>query len=77
VLASLVADVAPAPWRGTAFGVFNLATGAGLLLSSALAGALWDHAGPPAAFWFGAGCAACAALAVLPLPLLLRAPRAA
>lgn len=77
VLASLVADVAPARWRGTAFGVFNLVAGAGLLLSSALAGALWDHAGPPAAFWFGAGCAASAMLATLALPARLRAPRAA
>jgi MFS family permease len=63
IVASLIADVAPAEFRGTAFGVFNLASGLALLLSSAIAGALWDAAGAPATFWFGAVAAGAAALA--------------
>lgn len=63
ILASLVADVAPAAYRGTAFGVFNLVSGGGLLIASAAAGGLWDLQGPPAAFWMGAALASIAALA--------------
>jgi MFS family permease len=63
ILASLVADVAPAAYRGTAFGVFILVSGGGLLIASAAAGGLWDLQGPPAAFFMGAVVAAIAALA--------------
>jgi MFS family permease len=55
LLATLVADTAPAELRGTAFGVFNLLGGLALLAASVLAGALWDAAGPRAAFLAGAG----------------------
>lgn len=68
ILASLIADVAPAAYRGTAFGVFNLLSGAGLLVASGLAGWLWDRHGPPAAFWMGTLVAALAAMATLSLP---------
>jgi len=54
LLATLVADVAPAELRGTAYGMFNLATGIALLFASALAGALWDFVGPQATFLAGA-----------------------
>jgi MFS family permease len=54
ILATLVADVAPVEYRGTAFGVFSLVSGAGLLLASALAGLLWDVLGPAATFIAGA-----------------------
>ncbi|CEJ09993.1 Multidrug resistance protein MdtH [bacterium YEK0313] len=54
LFAALVADTAPAELRGTAFGMFNLVTGGALLLASALAGALWDIAGPQATFLAGA-----------------------
>ena len=54
LLAKLVADAAPEALRGTAFGVFNLASGVGMLLASAIAGALWQFAGPAATFWAGA-----------------------
>ena len=64
-LAALVADTAPEALRGTAFGVFNLATGAALLPASVLAGLLWDMAGPRATFLAGAGLALLAALALL------------
>ena len=68
VLAAMVAQVAPAALRGTAFGLFNLASGVAMLVSSALAGALWTWAGPAATFWTGAffalACAAITRLAV-------------
>jgi MFS family permease len=65
LLAAVVADAAPQRLRGTAFGVFNLATGAALLAASALAGGLWSALGPPATFLAGAGFAAAAALGLL------------
>jgi MFS family permease len=55
LLTTLVADAAPADLRGTAFGLFNLATGVTLLLASFLAGALWTAAGPAMTFAAGAG----------------------
>jgi len=63
VLASLVADTTEPAYRGTAFGVFNLVSGLGLLLASAAAGALWDRAGAGAPFAAGAVLTAVAALA--------------
>jgi MFS family permease len=54
LLATLVAGSAPADLRGTAFGVFNLATGIVLLLASVVAGLLWSHLGPVATFLAGA-----------------------
>ena len=57
LLATLVADTAPADLRGTAFGVFNLASGAALLVASVAAGSLWDAFGPKATFLAGAGSA--------------------
>jgi MFS family permease len=66
LLASLVADTAPAELRGTAFGLFNLVSGLAMLAASILAGALWDIIGPRATFLAGA---AFTALALLALPL--------
>ncbi|MEO6564730.1 MAG: MFS transporter [Casimicrobiaceae bacterium] len=54
LLGALVAKVAPADLRGTAFGLFNLATGLALLTASVLAGWLWDAQGPAFAFYAGA-----------------------
>ena len=54
LLATLVADTAPVELRGTAFGMFNLATGTVLLIASILAGWLWDAFGPTATFLAGA-----------------------
>ncbi len=67
ILASLIADVAPDAYRGTAFGVFNLLSGAGLLLASGGAGWLWDRHGAPAAFWAGAVVAVVGMVAALAL----------
>lgn len=54
LLATLIADTAPAELRGTAFGMFNLITGLALLAASIIAGALWDGFGPQATFLAGA-----------------------
>jgi len=54
LLATMVADTAPADLRGTAFGFFNLLCGVALLIASGLAGLLWDRLGPPAPFCAGA-----------------------
>jgi MFS family permease len=63
ILAAMIADTATAARRGTAFGLFSLASGVATLLASVIAGFLWDRYGAPAAFHTGAGFA-CAALAV-------------
>ncbi len=55
LLAAMIAHTAPAELRGTAFGVFNLASGAALLVASVLAGLLWDQLGAAATFLAGAG----------------------
>ena len=55
LLAAMVADVAPADLRGTAYGFFNLMSGLAMLLASVVAGALWEGFG--AATTFGAGAA--------------------
>jgi MFS family permease len=64
ILASMIADVAPAAYRGTAFGVFNLLSGAGLLAASGLAGWLWDAHGPSTTFWTGAVIATVSVIAI-------------
>jgi MFS family permease len=62
LLAALVADSARAEQRGTAFGVFNLATGVSLLAASVLAGVLWDRGGPELTFLAGAALTTAAGL---------------
>ncbi len=59
---ALVADLAPAARRGTAFGWFNLTSGACLLPASLVFGWLYQTASPRVAFSFSAGCALLAAL---------------
>lgn len=54
LLAAMVAEHAPAPLRGTAFGIFNLVCGVAMLVSSMLAGWLWDALGATATFVAGA-----------------------
>jgi MFS family permease len=54
LLSALVADTAPEDLRGTAFGLFNLVTGAALLVASVVAGWLWHDFGPTATFSAGA-----------------------
>ncbi len=71
LLATMVADTAPAALRGTAFGVFNLASGLALLVASVLAGWLWDRFG--ASFTFYAGAVFCGFAIILILVAVKRA----
>jgi MFS family permease len=77
LFAALVADVARAEHRGTAFGVFNLVTGLALLVASALAGVLWDSGGSRVTFLAGAGLTAFAGIATILLYVAGRLPRRA
>jgi len=69
LLAAMVADTAPADLRGTAYGFFNLLSGVAMLLSSAIAGLLWDGFGSAFTFYAGAGFAGLALLVMLGLRL--------
>lgn len=57
LLATMVADTAPADLRGTAFGFFHMVSGVAMLVASVVAGLLWDQFG--ASFTFYAGAAFC------------------
>ncbi|MER1967273.1 MFS transporter [Castellaniella sp. GW247-6E4] len=65
ILTALVADATPAGLKGTAFGIFNLASGVCMLLASVLAGWLWQFWGPTATFLVGAAFAAVALLGLV------------
>ena len=65
LLSALIADTAPAHLRGTAFGVFNLASGVALLAASVIAGGLWTLAGPAMTFYAGAALAGVALIGLL------------
>ena len=54
LLATMVADAAPADLRGTAFGFFSLVSGLAMLLASVLAGLFWDRLGASSTFYLGA-----------------------
>jgi predicted MFS family arabinose efflux permease len=66
LLAAMIADTAPTDLRGTAYGFFNLASGAAMLIASALAGMLWDRYGAPFTFIAG-GLFSVLALAIIGL----------
>ncbi|MDD2729662.1 MFS transporter [Malikia sp.] len=55
LLATMVADTAPADLRGTAYGCFNLMSGLAMLVASVVAGLLWDRLGASFTFYAGAG----------------------
>lgn len=63
LLATLIADAAPAALRGTAFGVFNLMTGLVVLAGNVAAGLLWDAYGSYGTFVAGASLSALGAVA--------------
>jgi MFS family permease len=65
VLSAIVADLAPARLRGTAFGVFHMASGLAFLAGGALAGFVWQEWGRGPAFSAGAGIALAGAAAAL------------
>jgi MFS family permease len=62
LLATMVANAAPADLRGTAYGMFNLVCGVAMLVASGLAGWLWDRLGAPSTFVAGMVFAALALL---------------
>jgi MFS family permease len=68
LLATMVADTAPADLRGTAFGVFNLACGLAMLAASVIAGLLWDRFGSTVTFLAGAAFGTLAIAAILSAP---------
>lgn len=55
LLATMVADTAPADLRGTGYGFFNLLSGIAMLLASGLAGWLWDRYGASYTFMASIG----------------------
>ncbi len=66
---ALIADLAPAHLRGSAFGLYNLMIGIGALPASLLFGWLWQSFGSAAAFGTGASLALAASLLLLQLPV--------
>ena len=66
---ALVAAAVGQQTRGRALGLYSLASGAGLLVASVVAGLLWDRVSPAAALGLGAAMATlAAALLAVPLP---------
>lgn len=65
VLSAMVADLAPAALRGTAFGLFHMGAGLAVLAASLAAGVLWDLYGPAVPFAAAAVVAALALAAFL------------
>ena len=65
LLATMVANAAPADLRGTAYGVFNLVSGIALLIASVTAGLLWDRFGAAYTFYAGAVFSAIALLGLV------------
>ena len=55
ILAAMIAEVTRPELKGTAFGLFNLASGLCMLLASLIAGGLWETYGPAITFYVGAG----------------------
>jgi MFS family permease len=54
---AMIADLAPAPLRGTAFGIYNGALGVGALFASVVFGLVWKFVSAAAAFGLGAALA--------------------
>ena len=70
LLAAVIADIAPERLRGTAFGIFDLASGVATFVASAGAGAIWMLAGPAATFYVGASIAVVAVAILLFRPVI-------
>jgi MFS family permease len=64
VLSAMVANVTPPTLRATGFGAFNLVGGAATLVSSVVAGALWEWSGEQFTFLAGAAFAVLALAAM-------------
>lgn len=72
LLATLIVDTTDASCRGTAFGLFGLATGVTMLVASGLAGVLWSTLDPGATFLAGSIFAAASLFLVLLRPIQRR-----
>ena len=57
--------MSPEGRTATGFGLYHMIVGLAILPASLIAGVLWDHIGPAAPFWFGAGTAVLASLAFI------------
>ena len=64
---AFVTDFVPARDRATALGVYTGALGGMVLLSSVIAGLMWDYIGPSAPFFLGGAAALAAAVALVAL----------
>lgn len=62
---ALIADLAPASRRGTAFGWYNFVIGLAALPASLMFGLVWDRVSPTAAFTLGATLSVIATLGLL------------
>ena len=62
---AFVSDLSDARLRGSSLGVYYGLVGVAAIMSSLIAGGLWELYGPQKTFLFGAGAAASAALALL------------
>ncbi len=67
LFAAMVADAAPTTLRGTAFGLFNLASGVALFFASLVAGVLWERFGSATTFLCGGALAGVALAGLLVL----------
>lgn len=61
---AFVAEAAPAGYKGTVLGIYGMLQGVGLLISSIIAGAMWDRIDSNAPFWFGGTLALLSAILV-------------
>lgn len=64
---AFVADFVPSEDRATALGLYTGVLGAMILVSSVLAGLMWDHIGASAPFYLGAATAAASLVALVAL----------
>lgn len=64
---AFIAEASPTGFKGTALGIYGMLQGFGLLLSSIIAGVMWDNINSSAPFWFGGimGIFSAAAVAVI------------
>jgi len=65
LFSAMVADSASRHIRGTAFGIFSMASGFSILIACLIAGGLWDRYGAAATFYAGAVFAAAALMVYL------------
>ena len=68
LLATMVANTAPADLRGTAYGFFNLLCGLAMLAASVTAGWMWEGFGAASTFYAGAAFCGLALLAIACTP---------